>query len=267
MKPCHESFLTTIVLFGLLLLSTAAPAQVLVLVHGYLGDAASWDRGGVMPVLEARGWRRGSRLPAPQGIASENTVYAISLPATAPIKVQTRALIPLLRAVADRHAGESLSLAGHSAGGVVARMALLHPNCPPVETLITIAAPHLGTHRAEQALDLATIPFPFSLPVDWLGGPEVDALRHSRGLLWDLIRPRPGTLLFWLNAQPHPAIRYVAILRGGPVGLGDWVVPGFSQDLNRVPALAGRAEVLWVPARHDLVPADGLAIADILERR
>jgi triacylglycerol esterase/lipase EstA (alpha/beta hydrolase family) len=42
---------------------------------------------------------------------------------------------------------------GHSAGGVVARVALVNYGADTVAWLITIAAPHLGTERASEALD------------------------------------------------------------------------------------------------------------------
>ena len=41
---------------GLVFASPAGAARILVLVHGYLGDSASWRQNGVLPVLEQAGW-------------------------------------------------------------------------------------------------------------------------------------------------------------------------------------------------------------------
>jgi hypothetical protein len=45
---------------------------------------------------------------------------------------------------------------------------------------------------------------------------------------------------------------------------GDWMVPGISQDLNNVVAIAGRAKVITVPTTHELSPMDGAMLASIL---
>jgi pimeloyl-ACP methyl ester carboxylesterase len=219
-----------------------------------------------MAALQANGWGRGGVLPwMPTQKQFANTVYQVELPSTAPITVQAQTLLPVMRQVAKQHPDEKLILVGHSAGGIVARMALVHQDAPKVNTLVTIAAPHLGTVRAEQALGLANIGFPFSLPLDVLGGEDYEALKYSRGLLLDLIRPRPGSLLGWLNVQPHPAIRYVSVVRGNAVAMGgDMLVPAYSQDMNRVPALQGRAELVAVPADHGLTPLDAQALLAVL---
>jgi triacylglycerol lipase len=85
-------------------------------------------------------------------------------------------------------------------------------------------------------------------------------------VLLDLSPAVPGSLLFWLNAQPHPRLQYVSIVRAAPFGLGDVLVPGFSQDLNNVPVLRGQARSYVVPADHSLVPADGTMLASVLGR-
>ena len=75
----------------------------------------------------------------------------------------------------------------------------------------------------------------------------------------------PGSVLGWLNVQPHPEIEYVSVIRTTPNGVpGDWVVPGFSQDMNQVPALHGRSRVVAAPSDHELLPPDGLLIARLL---
>ena len=68
--------------------------------------------------------------------------------------------------------------------------------------------------------------------------------------------------------QPHPDIEYIGIVRGHELTLwGDWLVPAISQDLNNVPALAGRAILLTVPAGHELVPLDGVTLVGILNAK
>ena len=133
-------------------------------------------------------------------------------------------------------------LVGHSAGGVVARTALVRGHYDNIKALITIASPHLGTSRAEQALDATDIPFPFSLVTDFFGGGAYHTAMRSRSLYVELVRPQPGKLLYWLNAQRHPEIKYVSI----------------------VLALQGRSTLVNVPVSHGLEPIDGSAIAQLL---
>jgi hypothetical protein len=90
-------------------------------------------------------------------------------------------------------------------------------------------------------------------------------VQQSRGVLLDLTPPAPGNLLFWLNGQPHPDIRYTSIMRIGTFYLpGDQVVPPPSQDLNRVPALVGRAQTYSMAQGHLLTPQDGDLIGNLL---
>ncbi len=49
-----------------------------------------------------------------------------------------------------------------------------------------------------------------------------------------------------------------------PPGWGDVIVPAYSQDMNNIPALRGRASLVTVPARHGLVPQDGSVIANLI---
>ncbi|HIC80450.1 MAG TPA: hypothetical protein EYP07_05710 [Kiloniellaceae bacterium] len=99
---------------------------------------------------------------------------------------------------------------------------------------------------------------------EFFSGGIYDVLEDSWGLLLDLVPPAPGNFLYWLDGQPHPEIQYVSIVRTGPVGLGDELVPVYSQDMNNVPALRGRSEVRVAPAGHLLNPADGLLLAQLL---
>ncbi len=252
-------------------------AEVLVLVHGWASDAGTWDRSGITPILEGQGWHDGGTLvagpggvrwlPGPSATLSGDHFYRVALPATAPIAVQATLLRSDLATLRARHQQERIVLVGHSAGGVVARMAIVGPGAPRVDQLITIAAPNLGTGRALQGIDIVEAK-PFFCPgpgIDFLktvlGGARYRYLKRSRPVLRDLAPAGLGNILTWLNAQPHPDIRYDAVVRTSPVAPGDALVPGFSQDLNQVPALRGRAHVHPTPAAHGLNPADGVLIA------
>lgn len=267
-------------LLGLLvLLSQPLRADVLVLVHGYMSDARTWDINGVTRTLAANGWvpsgvladtPEGVLRPVVAGPADANRSFSVNIPAAAPLQVQATHLARQLAAVRQWYPDARLALAGHSAGGVVARMLVADGNPFAVDTLISIAAPNLGTVRAAQGLDVVDFN-PFFCPgpgLDFLksviGGSDYDYLEHSRGALVDLLPAESGNILAWLNVQPYPDIRYYAIVRGTPYAAGDSVVPAYSQDMNNVPALHGRVTTLFTPAGHGLNPADGQLLADIL---
>ncbi len=253
----------------ILLSSLGARADVLVLIHGYMGSAASWEASGVSSALAANGWapagvQAGPRfLPGP-GVEAGDKFYTVELPSLAPLTIQADQLQAELQQIAARHPGEPLILAAHSAGGVVARIVLVRGGVPNARALVTIASPHLGTIRALEALDATDDSGPIGWFKDFFGGGLYHAVKASWGALLDLTPAAPGNLLFWLNQQPHPDIRYVSILRTGPVGLGDELVAVFSQDMNNVPVLRGRSERITSYAGHALLPQDGEMLARLL---
>lgn len=267
-------------IFGVLLtvcmlLASPVRADVVVLVHGYLSGPASWERSGITSILQQHGWRSaGVYLAGPAGIQhfpvtgarAERSFYAVDLPSEAPVLVQVHMLRNILASISRTHGNEPVVLVGHSAGGVVARTALVRGAVGNIRALVTIASPHLGTARAEQALDATDIPFPFSIIPDVLAGDIYDTAKRSRNLYVDLVRPRPGTLLYWLNAQPHPDIEYFSIVRGDSVAGqgGDFIVPPYSQDMNNVPALRGRSSLVTIPSRHHLHPLDGSVLVNLI---
>ena len=268
-----KGILACLILTGVVFTSTLR-ADVLVLIHGFLSGAQSWDTSGITAVLEHAGWQRAGVFAAsPSGIqlipspgqSARHKVYAVDLPSEAPILVQSYQLRQILAAVNELNPGEPIVLVGHSAGGVVARAALVRGDARDVKALITIASPHLGTYRAEQALDATDIPFPLSMVTDFFGGETYDTARRSRGLFVDLVRPRPGSLLFWLNNQKHPDLQYFSIVRGeSTVMSGDYIVPGYSQDMNNVPALRGKSTRIAVGTQHSLEMIDGNVIVNVL---
>jgi pimeloyl-ACP methyl ester carboxylesterase len=208
----------------------------------------------------------------PDTVAGEFTVHTVDLPSIAPLMEQARLLGGMLGAIAQRHPADTVDLIGHSAGGVVARLALVNYGARTVTRLITIAAPHMGTERASQALDAADDSGLFGGIKRWLvkrkvGDDLYRTVQSSRGVLTDLSPPVPGNLLYWLNGRPHPDIVYVAVVRGVAYGMpGDQVVPAPSQDLRRVPALNGRASIRVVAGGHELSPQDGLLLSELVSQ-
>jgi len=266
---------------GLLILTLSLPytgsrADMLVLVHGWAADADTWIQSGVLPVLESQGWHNvGVVTSTPEGVRyfpegnpalSKNRVYRVQLPAAAPLLLQASHLTSQLAFIQGRFPNEPLIVAGHSAGGVVARLVAIRPDYVRIKALITIAAPNLGTPRALDGLDIVEsgpsfCPGPgLDFLKTMLGGSSYQYLRDSRGTMSDLAPAAPGSMLAWLNQQAHPDIQYYAVIRSEH----DAMVPAASQDLNQVPALRGRARVYLTPAAHNLNPLDGKVLADIL---
>lgn len=249
----------------------SADADTLVLVQGYLGSAGSWRVSGIVPILHQRGWsdaghlylgpggRILSTLPTPK---SGNRLYTLDLPTEAPIALQAQVLSANIAEVAQRHPGEKIAVAAHSAGGVVARYEMVTNPNTKTATLVTIASPHLGTSTAEVGSMIGNSPLSWVAP--FFGASTIN---RSQVLYRDLWRDGPYTMLGWLNRQPHPKARYVSVIRTNDVRApyaGDSVVAGWSQDMNVVPALAGRAERFVSPGDHGLRTDDGLLIADLL---
>ncbi len=264
---------------GLFFLPPGAQARVAVLVHGYLSDAGTWEYSGVNAMLRQAGWQQAGHLGiSPTGFIdqplshqdSDRLFYTVNLPSLAPAPVQASWLKSALERISARHPDEEITIVGHSAGGVVARLTLVQYGAGKVSRLITIAAPHLGTDKAIRALDAVDNGGMFGMIKEWIVREEIgdrlyNTLEVSRGILFNLVPPAPGTLLFWLNMQPHPDIEYVSVIRsGGYVIAGDLVVPPFSQDMNQVPALRGKSKVYITVQGHELTPNDGRLLAEIL---
>ncbi|MDH5485303.1 MAG: GPI inositol-deacylase [Gammaproteobacteria bacterium] len=274
-----KSTVIRLIVFLFSFLITPVRADVLVLVHGWAANADTWIQSGVLQALEASGWSNAGVVTAAAdgsvyhhaGAAklNDNKVYRAQLPAAAPLQIQAAHLYTELLFISKRHAGDSIILVGHSAGGVVSRLVLVSPQSPGIETLVTIASPNLGTERAIDGMDVIHDK-PFFCPgpglaflKDTFGGDDYRYLKNSQGALIDLMPAVPGTLIGWLNQQPHPAIHYHSIIRS----VGDELVPAFSQDLNQVPRLHGRSEVHLTQTSHALNMADGMLLANILGKK
>lgn len=262
-----------------------AKADVLVLVHGYLGNAFSWDSPGVLRALQNDGYdfagvygysSDGIVLQSQLDVQAEFPVaerlfYTLNLPSLSPLVIQADWLSAYLQHISQLHPGHEIVLVGHSAGGLVARLALIRHQLSRVKWLITLATPHQGTSRANQALQATNNGGWFGGIKSWLvrrqtGNSLYHTLKVSRGALLDLAPPRPGNLLFWLNQQPHPAIRYTSVIRVGTYrSPGDPVVPPFSQDLCLLPSVASSAERYVSQNGHFLVSDDGYLLLKLLK--
>ena len=253
-------------LLACLLLPSAAIADVTILVHGYLTNGITWDRSGIVATMAAHGWHDGGPLmagyQAPPATQGGKTLYVVELPFNAPLMVQSDILQEQLQKAQLRHPDEKITLVGHSAGGVVARMTLVRYGAQQVTHLITIAAPHLGTPLAVDGLKVTSSHGPFNVVKKIAGGDAYDAASHSRALFADLLPARPGTELFWLNSQPHPDISYTSVIRADH----DNIVPSASQDMNLVPALQGKSAIYLTPGSHYLKSFDGRVVLSLLEQ-
>ena len=266
--------LLTHIVVCLLLLSVSAGvrADVVVFVQGYLGDENSWRSSGITAEMEAAGWADGGRLiwqdrriRHVDGKGSGARVfYTVGLDTQAPLFYQLSQLAPCMEYVRARHSGESLVIVGHSAGGVLGRLYMVEHPQSGVGALITIASPHHGTDLAELGLAVGQSPIGWVAPL--FGG---QSLGRSQALYVDLLPERQGTLLYWLNRQPHPVARYVSVVRHEQSrwpGGGDLVVPAPSQDMNTGFSLRGQAYTLTVPGGHSLVRKDGKLLLRLLDR-
>lgn len=257
-----------------LLVSPTLKADIVVLVHGYLGSSDSWQYSGINNQLAAAGWKHaGDIIDSPIGslligfpeTTPDKPIYSVNLPSRAPAGIQADILQNMITDLEKRHPEENITLVGHSAGGVVARLKLVRYGAGQVNRLITIASPHLGTLIAVKALDETHDILPIDIIKSFFGGDLYHTVKSSTGLLVDLVPSHPGSLLYWLNSQPHPQIQYISIIRGLDESRnGDRIIPGFSQDMNNVPALRGKSQRYYLPTEHLLNPYDGDFLAKLL---
>jgi len=241
-------------------------AATVVFVQGYQSSGNEWRMMGIMPLLVEAGWRDAGHLvngpsgveirPPFAGVSQKGSLYTVSLPSEAPLMVQLKFLENYMSTVKSHHQKESIYLVGHSAGGVLARLYMVSHPKQTIAGLITIATPHLGTEASELGLAVSQSPIGMMLP--FMGA---DSINRSQGLFYDLSREHKGNLLFWLNRQPHPRSHYISVVRRD----GDLFVDPFSQDMNRVVALQGKAELFLSPGGHRLEYSDAAIILKLLQ--
>ena len=119
-------------------LTQGVRADVALLVHGYLGNAGSWEFSGVNAVLADNGWqpagvifpRNGVMALPPPVPGATKVTYSIELPSTAPLWVQSDMLLAALRALKSSpwqgvdHAGRPFGRRGGGAHGAGSRSGL-----------------------------------------------------------------------------------------------------------------------------------------------
>jgi triacylglycerol lipase len=258
---------------ALILSPGLAAAETLMLIQGFLANGEGWRDSGVTHILTQAGWQDAGELSlAQESVRSDQPptpalrrFYTVDLPTYTPLMVQAQRLGRYIDFVRERHPYSALILAGHSAGGVLARLYMVQHKAQPFAALITVASPHLGTPIAD--LGLAAGERALSWMATLIGK---DALDYSWGLFRDLEVERPHNFLGWLNHQPYPPAIYTSIVHEPRApyirSLSDWLVPAWSQDMNDVYALHGRTDTVVVSADHGLCAADGRWLVRILER-
>lgn len=263
-------FLLLTLLLGCLL-PLYSEAKTLVLVHGFLSGDMYWRTSGFTKPLEMSGWKdAGSYNFSPQGMLTPrgahfkgNIFITVNLPSKANLQIQEGVLMQYLQHLHNIRK-EPVTLIGHSAGGVVSRLYVIDPHHIPVNGLITIASPHLGTPSANVAYLAGNSPIGMMASI--VG--EED-LQDARGLFSDLKGEKPKNFLYWMNHQPHPDIHYASIIRRNAAlskpQKYDFIVPAPSQNMNNVRALKNRSGVAFSKDSHALNGRDGVIVVDILK--
>ena len=258
-------------LFLTLFLTTQAHSRTLVLVHGFMSDSASWRTSSFTKPLQFTGWTDGGNYNfSPWGMLTPNRIMAdgdvfftVDLPSTQNLQRQEVVLSQYLQHL-YQYRVEPITLVGHSAGGVVARLYVLDPQRQPVNALITIASPHRGTPVAKVARLAGNSPI--GMIASMAGA---DELQDSRGLFSDLKEETPYNFLYWMNHQPHPDIHYASIIRRNDKiskpNKFDFFVPPNSQNMNKIWALRNRSGIALTTEDHAINGKDGRVLVDILK--
>lgn len=268
LKPLSKQLL---LITSLLLSSYNLQAKTLVLVHGFTADGMSWRQTGFTQPLLAAGWKDGGgygfspqTMLLPRSLSLKGDVFfSVELPSLMNLQEQESLLARYLDHLYTQR-GEAITLVGHSAGGVVARLYTLNPAHKPINGLITIASPHLGTPAANIAQLAGNSPL--GMMASFVGG---EVLQNSRGLFSDLKEERPYNFLYWMNHQAHPDIHYASIVRDNksitrPIKF-DFIVPPYSQNMNNIWALRNRSGIAKTTEGHGLSSKDGLLVNKIFK--
>ncbi len=259
----------------LMMSSITSKADTVLLIHGYLSDTNTWSASGVIQKLQSSGWQHtGAYLVYADGRLflkdlkashGDKNMLVVDLPSEAPILLQSDLLAKVVNAIGDKYPDEKITLVGHSAGGVVARTALVRHVLKNVIRLISIASPHLGSDMAETALDVSTFSGPATMLPGFMGGDIARTNQRSKQFYADLSRPRQGNFLDWLNQQVHPKIIWDSIIHNGQSNEGyDSYVAAYSQDMNQVAALKGLSSIQSIALEHELSPLDAQLLSELL---
>ncbi len=266
-----------LIVFGLIILSLSHPlkADILLLIHGFQSDMSTWQRAGIIDVLEQHGWQKTDYLMATrQGIVpfqtpekiTQKKIVNLQLSSTVQLRYQANMVTAALHHLADVYPDDKVIIVGHSLGGLTARLSLVKNGEFQVKALITIASPHLGTDLARlgmQELDSNIIS-------RWMkrvfGGGKFQMLEKSAPVLYDILPEYPGNMLHALNRQPHPSIHYFSVVRSFKNGrLGDVIVPGYSQDMHSVNTIRRASQRILQGHSHELSRQDGYSILNALQ--
>ncbi|MDX2506201.1 MAG: alpha/beta fold hydrolase [Gammaproteobacteria bacterium] len=270
-----KRLLSKVLLLISLLLPGFVAADIAVLIHGYHSSGKPWRHIGIVHALVSNGWNdAGDYVPVLGNIGipghtlsgTGKHVVTVELPSESPVEVQADLLNLYLAAMSTLFPQQKIHLIAHSAGGIVARLALvrntLYSEKPlPVVQLITIATPHLGSPMAEIAEMAADSPLSFFAPLF-----GVNEINRAEILYSQLGREKENYFLYWLNRQPHPAIAYTSIVRADDsLFSGDVLVPSANQNMAYVPAIGpAQNQLLLTPGNHKLKYADGLLLRRLL---
>jgi len=255
-----------------LLIPGFALADIVVLVHGYHSSGSTWRYNGITTILASHGWNdAGTYTPLGNMVLygqplteTGNHVITVELPSEAPVEVQADLLSRYLDDITQYFPQQKIHLIAHSAGGIVARLALVNnyaqENKYNVAQFITIATPHLGSPIASMAEKASDTPIGFFAP--FIGANEIN---RAEILYKQLGKEDKNHFLFWLNRQPHPPMPYTSIIRSdGSIIKGDWLVPAGSQNMAYVPAIGAKARIILTPGDHNLKYADAFVIMRLL---
>lgn len=255
-----------------LLLPSLASADIAVFVHGYHSTGHTWRYNGITTILAANDWNDAGSYTLKgnlvyYGHPLSNTgkhLITAELPSEAPIDVQAALLNQYLDDITKHFPEQKIHLIGHSAGGLVTRLALVNNHSQAkkdnVIQLITIATPHLGSPIANMAEKASDTPIGFFAP--FIGANEIN---RAEELYKQLGNEDKNHFLFRLNRQAHPPMRYTSIIRAdGSILNGDWLVPSRSQNMAFVPAIGRNAQIFLTPGEHHLKYADGFILVRLL---
>ena len=275
MKQRFNKSIIYCIVFCSLCFAGVVKADILLLVHGFQSDMLTWQRANIIPVLQKHGWEKTDYIiAAPQGIApihtpeelTKNKIAILHLNSEIRLRDQANMVTAGLIYLSDLYPNEPVYIVGHSLGGLVARLSIVKNGVFQVKGLITIATPHLGTQLARVGLNKLNGNVIETFAKRFFGGSRYNTLERSRPVLHNILPELPGNLLYQLNRQPHPNIKYVSVVRSYKNGvLGDVVVPGFSQDMENIDALKGSTVRILQGFRHELVAQDGYSIINALE--
>jgi len=97
--------------------SISAHADVMLLIHGYLGDANSWEKSGINTELHQQGGQRtgmfkgspqGPRLFVTKHATAKNIVYVAELPSNTPVMAQADVLKNIIDIIQQNHNNEKI---------------------------------------------------------------------------------------------------------------------------------------------------------------